>query len=126
MTVKKVLVVDDESDIREVAKLCLEINSNWEVITAESGHMGLEVATAERPDAILLDVMMPDMDGLATLAKLQKNRKTKDIPVILLTAKVQATQEDRYQTLGIAAVLAKPFDPINLAGQIASILSWTI
>jgi CheY-like chemotaxis protein len=126
MKIKKILVIDDESDIREVAKLCLEINSNWEVITVDSGEMGLAVATAEKPDAILLDVMMPDMDGLATLEKLQKNRKTKDIPVILLTAKVQANQKERYKILGIAAILAKPFDPVNLAGQIATILNWKI
>lgn len=126
MEIKKILVIDDESDIREVAKLCLEINSNWEVITADSGEMGLLVATAEKPDAILLDVMMPDMDGLATLEKLQENRKTQDIPVILLTAKVQATQEERYQMSRISAILAKPFDPVNLAGQIASILKWKI
>ena len=98
MKVKKVLVIDDESDIREVAKLCLEINSNWDVLTADSGENGIAVATTEKPDAILLDVMMPNMDGLATLIRLQENQTTKDIPVILLTAKVQATQEYRYQT----------------------------
>lgn len=123
---KKILVIDDESDIREVAKLCLEINSNWEVITADSGENGVATATTEQPDAILLDVMMPDMDGLATLLQLQDNGNTKDIPVILLTAKVQATQEYRYQNLGIAAVLAKPFDPVNLAAQIAQILNWKL
>ncbi|MGB3239166.1 MAG: response regulator [Geitlerinemataceae cyanobacterium] len=125
MTIKKVLVIDDESDIREVAKLCLEINSNWEVIEAESGKTGLALATAEKPDAILLDLMMPDMDGLATLEKLHENPITQNIPVILLTAKVQATQEERYQTLGISAILAKPFDPVNLAQRIARILKWS-
>lgn len=124
--VKKILVIDDESDIREVAKLCLEINSNWEVITADSGENGVAAAVTEKPDAILLDVMMPDMDGLATLTRLQEDRNTKDIPVILLTAKVQATKEYRYQNLGIAAVLAKPFDPVNLAAQIARILNWKL
>jgi two-component system, OmpR family, alkaline phosphatase synthesis response regulator PhoP len=126
MTSKKVLVIDDESDIREVAKLCLEINSDWEVITADSGQRGLAIAIAKQPDAILLDVMMPDMDGLATLERLQENPITQDIPVILLTAKVQATKEERYQTLGIAAILAKPFEPVNLARQIAKILKWKI
>ncbi|HIK30627.1 MAG TPA: response regulator [Oscillatoriales cyanobacterium M59_W2019_021] len=123
---KKILVIDDESDIREVAKLCLEINSNWEVITADSGESGVAAATTEQPDAILLDVMMPDMDGLATLTRLQNDGNTQDIPVILLTAKVQATQEYRYQNLRIAAVLAKPFDPVNLAAQIAQILNWKL
>lgn len=124
MKIKKVLVIDDESDIREVAKLCLEINSNWEVITAESGETGVALAKAEKPDAILLDVMMPDMDGLATLENLKNQTTTQDIPVILLTAKVQATQEDRYQHLGVSAILPKPFDPRNLARQIAEILQW--
>lgn len=124
MKIKKILVIDDESDIREVAKLSLEINSNWEVVTAESGEMGVAIAQAEKPDAILLDLMMPDMDGLATLEKLQHHATTQTIPVILLTAKLQATQEDRYQNLGVSAVLAKPFDPVNLARQIAKILRW--
>ena len=124
MVVKKILVIDDEADIREVAQLSIEIHSDWEVLGADSGHVGLYLARVNVPDAILLDVMMPDMDGLMTLAKLQSDRNTCKIPVILLTAKVQAAEQRRYAQLGVAAVLTKPFDPAMLVEQIARVLNW--
>lgn len=126
MTVKRILVIDDEVDIREVAQLSLEISSGWEVLTAASGREGLATAEAQQPDAILLDVMMPDMDGLTTFEKLQNNPSTKEIPVIFLTAKVQTAQQRRYAQLGVTAVLTKPFDPIMLAHQVAEALGWQI
>ncbi|MDY6938768.1 MAG: response regulator [Cyanobacteriota bacterium] len=124
MIVKKILVIDDEADIREVAKLSIEINSNWEVLSAHSGESGFSLARTHGPDAILLDVMMPDMDGLTTLAKLQSHPETLNIPVILLTAKVQSAEQRRYAKLGVAAVLTKPFDPVLLVEQIAGVLNW--
>lgn len=124
MATKRILVVDNEEYIQEVTKICLETVAGWEVLTAGSGSEGINTALSEQPDAILLDVMMPDMDGIATFAKLQTNPATKEIPVILLTAKIQASDRRRYSDLGIKDAIAKPFDPINLAGQVAEILGW--
>lgn len=121
---RKVLIIDDEDDIREVASLSLESVAGWEVYTAGSGLKGLETAAAEQPDAILLDVMMPVMDGPATYRELQKNPATAGIPVLLLTAKVQASDQQRFAELGVRAVLCKPFDPMTLAAQIADVLGW--
>ncbi len=125
MTAKRILVIDDEDDIREVAQLCLETVGGWEVTTACSGSEGLAKAEKEAPDAILLDVMMPDMDGPTTFQKLQANLATQNIPVILLTAKVQASEQRKFAELGVKAVLAKPFDPLMLANQVADALGWS-
>lgn len=124
MTVKRILLIDDEDDIREVAQLCLETVGGWEVITADCGKEGLIKAEQEQPDAILLDVMMPELDGPATFQALQKNAATKDIPVVLLTAKVQASEQRRFSELGVKAVLAKPFDPLSLSTELAAVLGW--
>lgn len=126
MAAKRILVIDDEEDIREVAQLSLEMVGGWEVITAGSGSEGIAKAEAEQPDAILLDVMMPDMDGPATFAQMQLGRTTKQIPVILLTAKVQATDQRRFAELGVAGVIGKPFDPMNLANLVAEVLHWNV
>lgn len=124
MTVKRILVVDNEQYIQEVAKVCLETVAGWEVLLAGSGQDCLSQAEAEQPDAILLDVMMPDMDGITTFQKLQENSATQAIPVILLTAKMQSSDRRRYAQLGTVAAIAKPFDPLKLAGQIAAALGW--
>lgn len=100
MTVKKILVVDNEEYIQEVTKICLETVAGWEVLTAGSGHEGILKAEAHQPDAILLDVMMPDMDGFTTFEQLQANRATQTIPVILLTAKMQAGDHQRGKGKG--------------------------
>lgn len=124
MVNKKVLVIDDEDDIREVAKISLELMAGFKVILAESGEEGIKKAEQEQPDAILLDVMLPDMDGIETLAKLQNNPLTKDIPVIFLTAKTQAADQHRFARLGIKAMIAKPFKPNYLAQYIFKSLGW--
>ena len=124
MKVKRILVIDDEDDIREVAQLCLETVGGWEVITAASGNEGVALASSEAPDAILLDVMMPDMDGPTTFQKLQATQDTQHIPVILLTAKVQASEQRRFADLGVKAVFVKPFDPMKLPFQLAKTLNW--
>ena len=122
---RKVLIIDDEDDIREVAALSLESVAGWEVIMASSGAQGLARAEEQRPDAILLDVMMPEMDGPATFRELRKNPATACIPVLLLTAKVQGNDKRRFADLGVEAVLFKPFDPLMLSTQIASVLGWS-
>jgi CheY-like chemotaxis protein len=121
---KRILVIDDEEDIREVTKLCLEMMGGWEVSTADSGRQGLALAAAEQPDAIILDLMMPELDGVATLSRLQANPTTEHIPVIFLTAHIQASNRRGFSELGATAVMPKPFDPIALASQVARILGW--
>jgi CheY-like chemotaxis protein len=121
---KRVLVIDDEDDIREVAQLSLEAVAGWEVFGASSGSEGVRTAAARMPDAILLDVMMPEMDGPTTFRALQAQESTSGIPVILLTAKVQASDRSRFQGLGVAGVLTKPFDPMDLSRQVSEVLGW--
>src|ERR1035438_993464 len=117
-----ILIVDDEDDIREVAALSLESIADWKVYVASSGAKGLALAIQHQPDAIVLDVMMPVMDGPATFRELQMNPATAHIPVLLLTAKVQSSDQRRFADLGVKAVLFKPFDPLTLADQISSAL----
>ena len=120
----KILIIDDEDDIREVAALSLESVAGWEVVTANSGAQGVARAVEHQPDAILLDVMMPGMDGPSTFRELRKNPATAQIPVLLLTAKVQSSDQRRFADLGVESVLFKPFDPMTLADQIAGVLGW--
>ncbi|HVC46530.1 MAG TPA: response regulator [Terracidiphilus sp.] len=120
----RILIIDDEDDIREIAAMSLETVAGWEVMVASSGSQGLVRASTYKPDAILLDVMMPGMDGPTTVRELRKNPATEKIPVLLLTAKVQASDQRRFADLDVAAVLVKPFDPLTLSRQIAEILGW--
>ncbi len=124
MNSKRILVVDNEEYIQEVAQISLETVAGWQVILASSGLEGIFKAEQEQPDAILLDVMMPDMDGLTTFGRLQANPATRSIPVILLTAKVQTIDRQNYTDLGIRSAIAKPFSPMELARQIATTLGW--
>jgi CheY-like chemotaxis protein len=120
----RILIIDDEDDIREVAALSLETVAGWEVAVASSGAQGLARAAEYNPDAILLDVMMPGMDGPTTFRALRKNPATSQIPVLLLTAKVQSNDQRRFADLGVEAILFKPFDPLTLSTQIAGALGW--
>ncbi|MBE9108694.1 response regulator [Nodosilinea sp. LEGE 07298] len=123
MTNKRILIIDDEADIREATQMCLEITGEWEVILASSGYEGLLKAAAEKPDAILLDIMMPGMDGLTTMQKLRENTATSQIPIILLTAKAQSGEQRQFNQLNIAALITKPYDPYSLSDQIAQALA---
>ena len=122
---RKILIIDDEDDIREVAALSLEAVAGWTVFTAHSGLECIRLAEAHQPEAILLDVMMPEMDGPMTFRELQANPKTSHISVLLLTAKVQGVDQRRFASLGVKAVLFKPFDPLTLSSEIAAVLGWT-
>ena len=124
MALKHILIIDDEADIREVAQVSLEMMGNWGVVTARSGQEGLAKAEAEQPDAILLDVMMPDMDGPTTFQQLQQTPALCHIPVVLMTAKVQTSDQRRFANLGVKGVIAKPFDPLTLAARVAETLGW--
>lgn len=121
---RRVLIIDDEDDIREVASLSLEAVAGWQIYTASSGMQGITLAEIEKPDAILMDVMMPEFDGPTTFGMMQQNPAIAHIPVILLTAKVQGVDQRRFAGLGVAAVLFKPFDPLTLAQQISDALGW--
>ncbi|MDZ8080402.1 MAG: response regulator [Nostoc sp. SerVER01] len=121
---RSILIVDDEEDVQAIAKLGLEMGAGWNVLTACSGREALNVAANFKLDVILLDMMMPDMDGRATLQQLKANPVTQSIPVILLTAKVQDSDRDSFTGLDVAAVFAKPFRPLKLAGQISEALGW--
>jgi CheY-like chemotaxis protein len=123
MANRRVLLIDDEDDIREVAQLSLEVVGKWDVLTASSGAEGILCAAAEQPDAILLDVMMPDMDGPATFRELRANPRTQHIPVILLTAKMHPSE---HLARDVVAVISKPFDPLRLPGDIARHLGWAV
>ncbi len=124
MTNKCILVIDDDEDIQDVALVALEVVGGWKVIIASSGSEGLSLAATEQPDGILLDVMMPDLDGIATLEQLKANPVTQPIPVILLTAKVQSGDRDRFARLEIVGIIAKPFKTMFLAARVAEILGW--
>jgi CheY-like chemotaxis protein len=121
---KRVLIIDDEDDIREVAQVSLELVGGWDVLTARSGREGIQRAQTEQPDAVLLDVMMPGLDGPTTFERLQAEPSTRHIPVLLLTAKVQTADRARFDSLGVQGVLAKPFDPLRLPADVAAALGW--
>jgi len=126
MSTKRVLVIDDEPDVRAVVRGCLEDIAGWDVVTAASGQDALVQVIADPPDAILLDVMMPGMDGLSFLKALQSHTTVANLPVVLLTAKVNLTQPDDMSDLGIRGVISKPFDPFLLTEQIAGFLGWQL
>ena len=124
MTVPTVLVVDDDDSVREITVLALEVVAGWRVIAAAGGAEALELARSHRPDAVLLDVMMPEMDGPTTLRHLQADDATRDIPVILLTAKVLTGERQQWEELAIRGVIAKPFDPMDLHAEVARLAGW--
>jgi CheY-like chemotaxis protein len=119
-----ILLIDDEPDIREVVKVSLEAVAGWRVLLAGNGIEGAELAAAHAPDAIVLDVMMPELDGPATLEVLRSRRETRGIPVLFMTAKAQAGELSRFGSLGVAGVIPKPFDPMTLHERIAGALGW--
>ena len=119
---KCILVVDDEEDAQAIAQLALEMKTDWNVLSASSGQEALSMAAAHQPDVILLDMMMPDMDGRMTLQHLKANPATRQIPVILVTAKVQPSEQASLAELDVVAVFAKPYRPLTLADQIVEAL----
>jgi len=120
-----VLVVDDDDDIRELTQLALESVSGWNIVTADGGFAAIEMCRTHQPDAVLLDMMMPDMDGLTTFEKLQADETTRDIPVILFTAKGRVGERQPWESYAIRGMIAKPYDPMTLGDQVSQILDWT-
>ena len=122
-TLHRILYIEDEVDIQVVARLALEALGGFTVDTCSSGREGIARAQAAAPDLILLDVMMPDMDGPATLQALRQVPALAGVPVVFMTAKVQPQEVAHYRALGAVAVIAKPFDPMLLAQQVRDIWS---
>ena len=124
MKIPQILVIDDEDGVREVIQICLEVIAGWNVITATCGKEGLIQAEQKQPDVILLDVMMPDMDGATTFKHLQANPKTQNIPTILLTAKARISEQKQFLDLGVTGIITKPFEAQELVDKICQILKW--
>jgi len=122
MATRRILIVDDDADIREATQLCLEIMGEWEVLKASNGQDGIAIAQLEKPDAILLDMMLPGMDGITILKKLRENLETRGIPIVILTAKAQASERKTFNRLEVAAVITKPYDPLTISDQITAAL----
>lgn len=122
-SLSRILYVEDEPDIRTIAKLALETVGGFTVEICSSGQEALEKAGAFRPDLILLDVMMPGMDGPTTMEALRKDSATATLPIAFMTAKVQASEVQRYTDLGAIGVIAKPFDPMQLAETVKRLWS---
>lgn len=118
---RSILCVDDERDILEVAKMCLEVVGGFEVTCCESGQAGLDVLARQTPDLILLDVMMPQMNGPETLTELRKLPHLQGVPVVFMTARVQPNEVKAYLKLGATGVIPKPFDPMQLSGEVRKI-----
>ena len=124
MLPRKVLVVDDDDIIREVAKLALEVVGGWQVSTATNGQEASRLASLDRPDVVLLDVMMPALDGPGTAALLREDPVTRGVPVIFLTAKTPLGEEQLATEPNVVGVISKPFDPMVLAEQINRLAGW--
>lgn len=114
----RILYVDDDADIREIADMALGLDPSFDVRLAASGRDGISAARDWRPDLILLDVMMPELDGPGVLEILRQDPGTSHIPIVFITARTQAQEVAKLQEMGAHAVLAKPFDPMTLAEQV--------
>ena len=121
---RRVLVVDDDDGVREIIQLSLETVAGWQVLMASSGQEGIAIAMAEKPDLILLDVMMPDQDGIEVYKQLQAEASTQTIPTILLTAKAQTSERKEFMEIGIVGIITKPFQARALVEQIIQLLKW--
>lgn len=121
---KRVLVIDDDDGVREIIQMSLEAVAGWDILPASSGREGIAIAQDKQPDLILLDVMMPEEDGIVVYKQLQANAKTQAIPTILLTAKAQMSERQAFMALGINGVITKPFQATTLAKDITQMLAW--
>ena len=117
----RILYVEDDADIREIVRVSLEMVGDYDVVACESCDDALDVVDDFSPDLLLLDVMMPDLDGPATLRKLRQRESAADAPAVFITAKVQAGDMAHYERLGVVDVIVKPFDPMMLSERIGQI-----
>ena len=122
---QRLLMIEDEADIREVGSTALELLGGFEVSTASNGEEGVAAALADPPDAILLDVMMPGIDGPETLRRLRAEPSLASVPVAFLTASVQSADIEVLRGLDCSGVIAKPFDPVQISDQVREVFGWT-
>jgi CheY-like chemotaxis protein len=115
---KKVLYIDDDDDIREIAQMCLELDADFVVRVAASGAEGFAIARDWLPDIVLVDVMMPEMDGPSTFGHLASDPATRGIKVVFVTARAQPEDTASFLAMGVAGVIAKPFNPMELASVV--------
>lgn len=121
---RKVLLIDDDRDIQDLMRISAKAVAGWELIGAFSGSTGIDRAKTAAIDAILLDILLPDLDGLQVFEQLQAHPLTRSIPIILLTAKALPSDRRRLAAIGAAGIITKPFDPIAVWEQIAAVLGW--
>ena len=123
MQISSVLLVDDEPDIRIVGEIALSQIGGWDVTVACDGREAIAAVRSNQPDVILLDMMMPGMDGMQTLAHLKADPRTFGVPVIFMTAKVLPVEVERYMDSGAIGVVPKPYDPVSLPVRVAEIFN---
>lgn len=119
----RVLLIEDDPDIQKIAAMALRFDGRFEVMQANSGKQGLELAKREQPDLVLLDVMMPEMDGYETLRHLKEDERTSAIPVVFLSARALEQEVQRGKSMGAIAYLTKPFDPLKLPGVLYAMVN---
>lgn len=120
----RVVLIDDDADLRRLIRTTLEFTAGWVVATAGGGAEGLALVRAERPDAVIVDLMMPEMDGYEVCRRLKEDPATAAIPVVFLTAR-KRIDEAQVRAVGAAGVLFKPFEPDDLAARIADLCGMT-
>ncbi|MBW4651542.1 MAG: response regulator [Kaiparowitsia implicata GSE-PSE-MK54-09C] len=123
---KRILVIDDEAVVLEVVQSCFEDLAGWQVFTARSAIAGLDLIRTEPLDALVLDAMMPTVDGLTLLRQLRADSDLPSLPVVLLTASTDIAESDELSGLGVLGAIAKPFDPLDLIDQVATFLNWPL
>lgn len=121
---KTVLLIDDEEYICQIVETCVEMFSDWQPVTVPCCEEGLAAVENIRPDVILLDMIMPNMDGFTFLKTLQAQPEFADIPVVLLTSRVDLTESQKVAELGVTGAIAKPFNPVQIVSQLKRILDW--
>ncbi|MBD1911725.1 MULTISPECIES: response regulator [unclassified Leptolyngbya] len=124
MATRRILLIDDEPSIRLMVQVALKVTTSWETLIVESYQAGVALAETEQPDAILLNVMMPEMDDIIASQEIQTNPIIRHIPIILLMTRSQANERERFSHLVIAGIITKPFRVSELARQMRSILGW--
>lgn len=120
-SLKKIMLVEDDEQIAFMTLIALQDIGNFEVLHCSGGQAALDAFDDFEPQIVLMDVMMPEMDGLETLKALRRNPRASDVPVVFMTAKVQTHQQQGYYDLGAVGVIAKPFDPITLSQQVSDL-----
>lgn len=121
LELKKILYVDDDHDILKIARLSLEKKGGFTVHTCDSGQKALEEVTVFQPDLIILDVVMPDMDGSHTMAELKKIPEVAHIPVFFMTSRLHPDELEFYDRLGVSGIIAKPFHPLELSNRVTEL-----